>query len=158
MRWLHLFIHVLLLTHLSSGQDPTLPGSGSGEDLVMPDDNPQKTLVDLFCSSYPDFCQQSSLVCPCGSVYDILLNGPNNFYMLQLFPCAAVHKEVATFRECDAFIEYGASLAVNSILSYKELEYLYLYCFTIITTVNQPVSIMVYHYNYYTVKPQLLLL
>ncbi len=143
MKWLLLLLYLLLISICHNSAVFSGSGSGSGYDTMMPVDNgieAKKSLLARICSVTPERCQQSPLVCPCGSIYDHLSGDPFTFYISQIFPCEPVNQYKATFRDCDAFIQYGATLAGSLLHKYKELEYLYLFCFSLFNIVNQPVS------------------
>ena len=141
---LHWFGVVLLAClALNSGQDLS---SGSGPDDKDDDEDIdfdfKQYLINAYCNQQPDlYCEESLLVCPCGSVHETFFE-PNYFHLIQFFPCNPIHFQTAAFRDCDTFILYGATLAVRSLTTRKELEYLYLACFRVFADVFQPVSII----------------
>lgn len=129
---------VLLLFSVGFGQEMS-SGSGDGDDGAMDEQDPNQARVDFACALYPQYCERSSQVCPCGSFRETAFS-PNYFHLVNMYPCPAVPRDNATVRECDVFIELGALQALHVFRHRTELEYLNLYCFTISPDVSQAVS------------------
>ena len=130
-------IVISLSSHAKTEQDP-YPGSGT--DLEYGDH--LDPLLQFLCSIVdPEVCERSPIVCPCGSFQESVINPNlhNDFHLIQFVPCPPIHSQRATFRDCDVFVEYGALEAETSLKTHRELEYLYLACFTMVLETYQPV-------------------